>query len=44
MHWYYIFIHEMQSGPQAHMFEGANFFITNWGALTCIAGICGEVL
>ncbi len=41
MHWYHIFINQMEKGADAHLYEGAKFFIDSWGLLLCFAGIFG---
>jgi OPA family glycerol-3-phosphate transporter-like MFS transporter len=41
MHWYHIYINEMEKGADAHLYEGAKFFVENWGLLLCFAGIFG---
>ena len=41
MHWYLLYIKEMLKGPDAGMYEVANFFVDNWGLLLCFAGIFG---
>ncbi len=45
MHWYKIFAEQQLADPiKAPLYEGARFFLDNWGLLLCLAGIFGGFL